>query len=182
MNRNRARPFYTGFRTPPSATSCATSPCSRASPEETAPPGSNQSPTSSTRPPTSSSLSSAVPASRPRGGFSAAAGYGDRTDEESLYRARHDLYRDEPVSIESDAAPAAGPRGTVWRAPDSSTYASRAASRRRPYQSLVVLVDARFPTRQHAGPACGMSRNWVYYRLQEHAEAGRDLWTRLSVM
>jgi len=50
---------------PPPETSCATSPCSRASPEERERHGSNRSPTSSTRPPTSSSLSSAVPASRP---------------------------------------------------------------------------------------------------------------------
>jgi hypothetical protein len=64
----------------------------------------------------------------PRGGFSAAAGYGDRTDEESLDRARHDPYRDEPVSIERDAAPAARARGALRRAPGSSTYASRAAA------------------------------------------------------
>jgi hypothetical protein len=64
----------------------------------------------------------------PRGGFSAAAGCGDRTDEESLDRARHDPYRDEPVSIERDAAPAAKARGALRRAPGSSTYASRAAA------------------------------------------------------
>lgn len=36
----------------------------------------------------------------PRGGFAAAAGYGDRTDQKSLHRARHDQYRDEPVPID----------------------------------------------------------------------------------
>ena len=54
----------------------------------------------------------------------------------SRWTARHDLYRDEPVCIECDAAPAARATGAVRRAPDSSTYASRTASRRRPYQSF----------------------------------------------
>jgi S-DNA-T family DNA segregation ATPase FtsK/SpoIIIE len=56
-----------------------------------------------------------------------------------------------------------GPDGTLWT-PEGPEAALWAALRQAPAEGLPIWVLM---------PACGMGRSWVYYRLQEHAQAGR---------
>jgi hypothetical protein len=76
--------------------------------------------------------------------------------------------------------------GVPWRAPeppqDAPDGTPRADDDRpRPETALWdALVDAgpEGVSVGELGAACGMARRWVYYRLQEHAQAGRAVQVR----
>ena len=81
----------------------------------------------------------------------------------------------------ADAEPADTPQAALEPQETASEGTSGGDGRPRPETALWdALVDAgpEGVSVAELGVACGMGRRWVYYRLQEHATAGRAVQVR----